>query len=103
MCLLLVRLGRKDEVARNDREFIEYEEVRWRCGWDVDDVEVWRRVGEGVEVFFSCWRRGFEFGERFLCERGAVAELELRRLLVVQVELPVAWYRYLLECRSKCE
>lgn len=77
VCLLLVRLGREDEVARDDGEFVEHQEVRWRLRGDVDDVEVRRRVGEGVEVFFGCWRGGFEFREGFLCERGAVPELEL--------------------------
>lgn len=51
--LLLVLLGREDEVACDYRELVEYEEVRWRICGHVDDVEVWGRVGEGVEVFFG--------------------------------------------------
>ena len=53
VCLLLVCLSREDEVACDDGELVEDEEVRWRRGGDVDDVQVWRRVVEGIEVFFG--------------------------------------------------
>ena len=78
VCLLLVCLRREDEVACDDGELVEDEEVRWRCGGDVDDVQVWRRVVERIEVFFGRRRGRFEFGEGLLCQRGAVPQLELR-------------------------
>lgn len=59
------------------REFVEHEEVCWRCGGDVDDVQVGRGVVEGVEVFLWCWSGCFEFGDGLLCERGTVTQLEL--------------------------
>jgi hypothetical protein len=40
MCLLLICLSREDEMACDDGEFVEDEEVRWRRGGNVDDVQV---------------------------------------------------------------
>jgi hypothetical protein len=83
VCLLFVRLGRENEVACDDGELVEDEEVRWRRGGNVDDVQVWRRIVEGIEVFLGRRRRRFEFGERLFCKRGAVPQLELCRMLAV--------------------
>ena len=77
VCLLLVCLSREDEVACDDGELVEDEEVRWRRGGNVDDVQVWRRVVEGIEVFFGRRRGRFEFGEGLFCQRGTVPQLEL--------------------------
>ena len=64
-------------MACDDGELVEDEEVRWRRGGDVDDVQVWRRVVEGIEVFFGRRRGRFEFGEGLFCQRGTVPQLEL--------------------------
>lgn len=79
--MLLVRFGSKDEVFGDDGKFVEHEEVRWRCGGDVNDVQVWRRVGERVEVFLGCGSWCFEFWKGLLSKGRAIAKLKLEVVL----------------------
>lgn len=66
MRLLLVRLGREDEVARDYGKFVEHEEVRRCAGGDVGDVQRGRGVVEGVKVFLGSRGGALEFRDRFL-------------------------------------
>lgn len=65
-------------MAGDYGEFVEDEEVRRRCGGDVDNVQVRRRVVKWVEMLLGSWCGRFELWERFLCERRAEPKLELR-------------------------
>jgi hypothetical protein len=73
--LLLVRLRGKNEVSRDDGEFVEDQQMTWVRSGDIDNVEVGRGVVKRIEVFLG--RILVQLWNWLFRKRWAVSELEL--------------------------